>query len=207
MIQFKLDAASENIIESKSLKLYFNSLNNSVFLSWDKVKKVIEQDLSAIVGTSLTVILRRINTSDSLSLHELPGHCLDLLDVTCTEYTVNPSLLSYNSQETIQEGLYSDLLKSNCLVTGQPDWASIYIFYRGNQIDHAGLLKYIVSFRNHNEFHEQCIERIFLDIWQHCKPEELLVEARYTRRGGIDINPIRASHTRLLHPYGRLTRQ
>ncbi len=207
ILQFTLDAMSLNIIESKSLKLYFNSLNNTHFPSWSDVKKIIEHDLSDALMSPVTVTLERLNACKHQTLHELPGHCLDLLDISCTEYSVNPKLLSCNTQSAVQEALYSDLLKSNCLVTGQPDWGSIHIYYHGQQINHEGLLKYIISFRNHNEFHEQCVERIFLDIWKHCRPEKLLVEARYTRRGGIDINPIRASHKGLIHPYKRLARQ
>jgi len=120
------------------------------------------------------------------------GVCIDELDIECSAYRVEPAFLSIENT-VVEEILYSDLLKSNCLVTNQPDWGSVQISYKGKKINHAGLLRYIVSFRNHNEFHEQCIERIFMDIMRHCQPEELAVYGRYTRRGGLDINPYRST--------------
>ena len=132
---------------------------------------------------------------DKEIVHELDGLNLDRLDLQCAHYLPAPELLTAQLNEApVTETLYSQLLKSNCLVTGQPDWGSVRIRYTGPQIDQAGLLQYIVSFRNHNEFHEQCVERIFMDIWRTCKPSKLEVYARYTRRGGVDINPWRTSH-------------
>ena len=145
---------------------------------------------------------------DAEPVHELDGLSLDRLDVECTRYQPAPELLSANTMEApVTETLVSHLLKSNCLVTGQPDWGSVQISYSGHQIDQAGLLQYIVSFRNHNEFHEQCVERIFMDIWTRCKPTQLTVYARYTRRGGLDINPWRTSAPGALPPNVRTARQ
>jgi 7-cyano-7-deazaguanine reductase len=141
-------------------------------------------------------------------VHELDGVNLDRLDVECTRYTPAPELLTAAFDEKpVSEVLTSNLLKSNCLVTGQPDWASVQISYSGPQIEQAGLLQYLVSFRNHNEFHEQCVERIYMDIWARCKPAKLTVYARYTRRGGLDINPWRTSHPQALPANVRHARQ
>jgi 7-cyano-7-deazaguanine reductase len=127
---------------------------------------------------------------------ELDGLLLDRLDIEVTDYIPNPSLLKANHEEAaVEETFVSHLLKSNCLITGQPDWASVQIRMAGAPIDQEGLLKYLISFRNHNEFHEQCVERIFMDILRQCKPEKLAVYARYTRRGGLDINPWRSNFT------------
>jgi 7-cyano-7-deazaguanine reductase len=130
---------------------------------------------------------------DREPVHELDGVNLDRLDVECTQYTPAPELLRADDEQPVTEVLTSNLLKSNCLVTGQPDWGSVQISYSGPQINQEGLLQYLVSFRNHNEFHEQCVERIYMDIWRRCKPARLSVYARYTRRGGLDINPFRTS--------------
>ena len=139
---------------------------------------------------------------------EMDGLSLDRLDLDCSHYQPAPELLSAASNEApVTETLYSNLLKSNCLVTGQPDWGSLRIRYTGPQIDQAGLLQYIVSFRNHNEFHEQCVERIYTDIMKFCKPKSLTVFARYTRRGGLDINPFRSSHLEKPEHNLRLARQ
>ena len=139
---------------------------------------------------------------------ELEGVLLDRLDIECDQYTPAPELLKADhGQIPVSEDLVSHLLKSNCLVTGQPDWGSVQISYSGPQIDQEGLLKYIISFRNHNEFHEQCVERIFMDIWARCKPIKLSVYARYTRRGGLDINPLRTSSPQALPKNLRNARQ
>jgi len=125
---------------------------------------------------------------------ELEGISLDRLDIEVDSYTPEPSLLrAAIDAAPVEETLVSNLLKSNCLVTGQPDWASVQIHYVGAPIDQEGLLKYLIGFRNHNEFHEQCVERIFVDILRHCQPQKLAVYARYTRRGGLDINPWRSN--------------
>jgi 7-cyano-7-deazaguanine reductase len=184
---------SPYLIESKSLKLYFNSLNNSRFDSINTVERLIASDLSATVGGLAEVRLYSVETAVSPAANQRVGLCLDDLDVECNEYTVNPNLLQVHEERVDETRLYSHLLKSNCLVTGQPDWGSVCITYSGRRIDEASLLQYLVSFRNHNEFHEQCVERIFMDITTHCCPDTLTVYARYTRRGGVDINPIRSS--------------
>ena len=145
---------------------------------------------------------------DKEPVHELDGVNLDRLDLECTHYTPAPELLTAAfDEQPVNEVLVSNLLKSNCLVTGQPDWGAVQIAYSGPQIDQAGLLRFIVSFRNHNEFHEQCVERIFMEIWRRCKPVKLTVYARYTRRGGLDINPFRTSHPQALPPAVRTARQ
>jgi 7-cyano-7-deazaguanine reductase len=144
---------------------------------------------------------------DCEPVQELDGLSIDRLDVECTRYEPAPDLLTAAfGEKPVDETLVSDLLKSNCLVTGQPDWGSVQIRYSGPQIDQAGLLQYIVSFRNHNEFHEQCVERIYSDIMARCKPAKLMVYARYTRRGGLDINPRRSSHPQLPPPNVRTAR-
>ena len=194
-------AESTHIVESKSVKLYLNSFNNSVFADATAVQTRLREDLSAAIWpggnimSSVGVQLVLPQDFDKEPVHELDGLNLDRLDLECTHYQPAPELLTAQFNEVpVTETLASQLLKSNCLVTGQPDWGSVRISYTGPQIDQAGLLQYIVSFRNHNEFHEQCVERIFMDIWRRCKPSKLEVYARYTRRGGVDINPWRTSH-------------
>ena len=141
-------------------------------------------------------------------VQELQGLNLDRLDIECSDYTPRPDLLKADHENPpVTETLVSHLLKSNCLVTGQPDWGSVQISYTGAAIDQESLLRYIVSFRNHNEFHEQCVERMFMDIWTRCKPVKLTVYARYTRRGGLDINPFRTSHPQPLPTNVRTARQ
>jgi 7-cyano-7-deazaguanine reductase len=201
------DCASPCIIESKSMKLYFNSFNNSKFKDAAAVQAVIERDLTDRVGLPVTVriiTLPRTQTENIVSA--LTGTCLDTLDIDCSVYTIDTSFLATENEYT-EESLYSDLLKSNCLVTNQPDWGSVQIIYKGKKINHAGLLRYIVSFRNVNEFAEQCVERIFMDIMRFCKPDELTVFARYTRRGGLDINPYRSNKKTLEQTNERMVRQ
>lgn len=203
-----------NIIESKSFKLYLNSFNNTRFTDAAEVQARLRADLSeaawrgAAQASSVGVRLLLPELFDREPVHELDGLNLDRLDVECTHYTPAPELLTATVGEPpVTEVLTSHLLKSNCLITGQPDWASVRISYHGPQIDQEGLLQYLVSFRNHNEFHEQCVERIFMDIWTHCKPLKLTVYARYTRRGGLDINPFRTSHPQGLPANVRTARQ
>ena len=212
---------SINIVESKSFKLYLNSFNNSTFTDAAAVATCMRADLNAAVwqqsGTelgaspvqsSVGVKILLPEMFDREPIHELDGLNLDRLDVECTQYTPSPQLLNAAFDEApVSEVLTSNLLKSNCLVTGQPDWGSVRINYEGPQIDQGGLLQYIVSFRNHNEFHEQCVERIFMDIWTHCKPIKLSVYARYTRRGGLDINPFRTSYPQAVPQNIRTARQ
>lgn len=187
------DCHSPMIIESKSMKLYFNSLNNSTFNSPQELETIIQKDIATRIQADVTVMIHPLGSGVSPDVAErLDGICLDDLDIECSVYQVDSSFLK-TSTDRVTETLTSDLLKSNCLVTHQPDWGSVAIEYTGPQIDREGLLKYIVSFRNHNEFHEQCIERIYVDILNTCKPESLTVNGRYTRRGGLDINPVRST--------------
>lgn len=220
---FTVPADSPRLVESKSLKLYLNSLNSERFARMDDVRARIAADLSAAAGGTVAVGfglppvegggLRGADREPCVT-RELEGAAsprlisLDGLDVACDEYDApNPALLSANAHDPAHELLHSDLLKSNCPVTGQPDWASVRIAYRGPRIDRAGLLRYLVSFREHAEFHEQCVERIFADLLARCQPEALSVEARYTRRGGLDINPWRATPGLAAPPAARDPRQ
>ena len=203
-----------NIIESKSFKLYLNSYNNTRFDSADEVRDRLRADISEAAwrgGTPMSSIGVKLvlpEQFDREPVHELDGLSLDRLDIECTHYHPAPELLtSAVGEQPVTEVLTSNLLKSNCLVTGQPDWGSVRIAYSGPQIDQGGLLRYLVSFRNHNEFHEQCVERIFADIRARCRPTQLSVYARYTRRGGLDINPYRTSHPQALPPNVRTARQ
>lgn len=186
-------ADSEFLIESKSMKLYFNSFNNTHIESPEVLANTIQHDIEKRIGAKVFVKISTMNQfREEKVFRGFEGTCIDDLDIECSSYQINPSFLS--SENTIvNENLYSDLLKSNCLVTNQPDWGSVEISYKGYKINHEGLLRYIVSFRNCNEFSETSIERIFTDIMKQCKPEELTVYGRCTRRGGIDINPIRST--------------
>lgn len=206
---------STHIVESKSLKLYLNSLQNSRFGSADAVRECIRRDLSQAVwhggAVQQTIGVRLLlpEVFDREPVHEMDGLSLDRLDIECDRYQPAPELLraAHDEQPVTDEVLVSNLLKSNCLVTGQPDWGTVQIRYSGPQIEQGGLLQYIVSFRDHHEFHEQCVERIFMDIWSRCKPTKLSVHARYLRRGGIDINPLRTSHPQALPANVRTARQ
>lgn len=202
------DCQSPNLVESKSLKLYFNSFNHTKMKSVAALEARIQHDLQACVGAPVHVCIHTLDTLQSrVLLTSFNGESLDELDVECTTYLVDSMLLE-TGDEIVEETLQSNLLKSNCLVTYQPDWGSLQISYKGKKIHREGLLKYIVSFRNHNEFHEQCIERIFVDIMRHCKPEKLTVYGRYTRRGGLDINPLRTTEKDALkEKHLRLIRQ
>ena len=201
LVHFTIPCETPHIIESKSFKLYLNSFNNSRFASADEVLARLRADVSEAVWRgaehSATVGVRLVlpEAFATQKVQELQGLELDRLDVECTDYQPRPELLRAETESApISETLVSHLLKSNCLVTGQPDWGSVQIEYTGPAIDQERLLQYIVSFRNHNEFHEQCVERMFTDIWRQCQPIKLSVYARYTRRGGLDINPFRTSH-------------
>ncbi len=225
LAHFTLPCETLNIVESKSFKLYLNSYNNTRFADAQAVKDQLRVDITeavwrasgaspgsarvvATVPSSIGVSLVAMDAFDREPVQELDGLSLDRLDLDCEHYTPAPELLSATRDEApVSEVFVSNLLKSNCLVTGQPDWGSVQISYTGDQIDQAGLLQYIVSFRNHNEFHEQCVERIFMDVWTRCKPSKLTVYARYTRRGGLDINPFRTSHPQALPRNIRTARQ
>ena len=205
---------SSHMVESKSFKLYLNSFNSTRMDSADAVRERLREDLSraiwggGTVKSSAGVRLLLPELFECEPVKALEGLLIDRLDVDCDTYQPAPALLTAAfGEKPVDEVLVSDLLKSNCLVTGQPDWGSVQIRYSGPQIDQAGLLKYIVSFRNHNEFHEQCVERIYMDIMARCKPSRLMVYARYTRRGGLDINPWRSSHPQLPPANTRTARQ
>lgn len=211
---FTIPCETPNIVESKSFKLYLGSFTNSVFASADEVRERLRADVSEAVWRGApapaTVGVRLLlpEVFDQEPVHELDGLSLDRLDVECSHYKPAPELLTAAFGEPpVEEVLTSNLLKSNCLVTGQPDWGSVQVRYAGPPIDQEGLLRYIVSFRNHDEFHEQCVERIFMDVWRRCKPTRLAVYARYTRRGGLDINPLRTSHPLGLPANVRTARQ
>lgn len=204
--EFSVPCDSPAIIESKSFKLYLNSLNQTRFADLEAVKACLEKDLSMAAGASVDVSLYWIDKSPLLIDTIFDGESIDGLDIEVDTYHPQPNFLSCGSGE-VHEVLYSHLLKSNCPVTGQPDWASLIIEYRGEKIDREGLLRYVVSFREHQDFHEHCVERIFMDISARCKPKLLRVYARYTRRGGLDINPFRSSDAAAKPGVGRLLRQ
>jgi 7-cyano-7-deazaguanine reductase len=187
-------ADSPNIIESKSMKLYFNSFNNSKFTDAQSLTAVITEDLRERISSEVKVQILPVAAYKALDLQaSMLGTSIDNLDIECSVYELCPDFL-VASEAIVTEVLCSDLLKSNCLVTNQPDFGSIAIEYTGPQIDRAGLLRYIVSFRNCNEFAETCVERIFMDVWQHCNPTKLSVYTRFTKRGGLDINSVRTNH-------------
>ncbi|WP_020682567.1 NADPH-dependent 7-cyano-7-deazaguanine reductase QueF [Marinobacterium rhizophilum] len=190
LAEFRIPASSSHIIESKSFKLYLNSFNLSRFDTEAEVVALMVRDLSAAAGAKVAVQLIAPDASAPIGAFE--GSCLDELDVDIEHYQPAPELLGAEG-DVVEESLYSHLLKSNCPVTGQPDWASIQIRYTGPRIEREGLLRYLISYREHGDFHEQCVENIFMDIWQQCRPASLSVYARYVRRGGLDINPYRSS--------------
>ncbi|MHB1331406.1 MAG: NADPH-dependent 7-cyano-7-deazaguanine reductase QueF [Sulfuriferula sp.] len=191
---FIIPAESPNIIESKSFKLYLNSYNQTRLAEIDSLLARLKVDVSDAVGAPVQVRLTLPDAFGKAAFAELEGLSLDRLDIEVDSYAPDPALLhAGQGGAVIEETLVSDLLKSNCLVTGQPDWGSVQIHYVGAPIEQAGLLRYLIGFRTHNEFHEQCVERIFMDILRQCKPLKLAVYARYTRRGGLDINPWRSN--------------
>ncbi|MFD1805595.1 NADPH-dependent 7-cyano-7-deazaguanine reductase QueF [Pasteurella oralis] len=190
----EIDFQSENLIESKSFKLYLNSFNQTPFDSFFVVQRTLEQDLTDCAKGTAKVQLHPLAKYDQEHIAQFSGECIDELDITITHYDFDAAVLENCCNDVIvEETLVSHLLKSNCLITNQPDWGSLQIHYVGKQIDREKLLRYIISFRQHNEFHEQCVERIFCDLMQFAQPEKLTVYARYTRRGGLDINPFRSN--------------
>ena len=208
LAQITVPCESPCIVESKSVKLYLNSFNNTRFEDAREVRERIRADISAATGAGIGVKTIGPELFDREPVHEMDGLNLDRLDIECLHFTPAPELLFAEFvQPPVTETLTSNLLKSNCLVTGQPDWGSVQIRYSGPQINQEGLLQYLVSFRNHNEFHEHCVERIFMDVWARCKPIKLSVYARYTRRGGLDINPFRTSYPQALPANIRMARQ
>lgn len=195
MAEFRFPCDSPNLIESKSFKLYLNSFNQTRCDDFAAVEALLKDDLGRAAGAPVEVRLLDTLEFSRLQIGRLPGRCIDDLDLEISAYQLEPRLLEGAADATrvVEETLCSHLLKSNCLVTSQPDWGSLMIRYRGGKIDEASLLRYLVSFRQHNEFHEQCVERIFVDLQRYCRPQQLTVYARYTRRGGLDINPFRSN--------------
>lgn len=195
MGEFRIPCESTNLIESKSLKLYLNSFNQTRCADFTSVRDLLCQDLSAAAGAPVAVRLDKAGDFRKQAFALLPGDCLDDLALDIDSYSLDQSLLAgaADPRRQVAETLHSHLLKSNCLVTNQPDWGSVLIRYRGAKIDREALLRYLISFRQHNEFHEQCVERIFSDLMRFCQPQQLTVYARYTRRGGLDINPYRSN--------------
>lgn len=204
--EFEISCNSPNIVESKSFKLYLNSLNMARFVSEEELGAVLQRDLSAAIGTPVGMTLYTVDEYADQGLATLPGCSLDGLDIDFSVYECDPGLLQIDSRPVVEETLYSHLFRSNCPVTGQPDWASIVVSYRGSAISREGLLRYLVSYRQHQDFHENCVEQIFAHILERCRPDRLTVAARFTRRGGLDINPIRSTGALSLH-LGRLSRQ
>lgn len=202
-----LDAQSRNLIESKSFKLYLNSFNQTRFADWGEVRQTLERDLSACAEGEARVALFRLNEIEGQPIGHFEGCCIDEQDIAIEDYRFNADYLADAAgSEIVEETLVSHLLKSNCLITNQPDWGSVMIRYKGPRIAREALLRYLVSFRQHNEFHEQCVERIFNDVMRFCHPEALTVYARYTRRGGLDINPWR-TNVPFSPGFSRLVRQ
>ncbi len=201
-----LPASSPNLIESKSLKLYFNSLNFAKFESKSAFIATVEQDLSKAAEADVKLDLFHV---DELDISKPEGICLDELIPERLENHPDATLLALDneSDENVEVQLYSHLLRSNCPVTGQPDWGTVFIRYQGKKPCYKSILAYIISYRQHNGFHEQCVEQIFADIWQNLKPEKLMVYATYTRRGGLDINPCRVSDFTWMPRPIRLARQ
>lgn len=205
--EFTFDCQSSHIVESKSFKLYLNSFNQEKLSSREQLVQRLAQDLSQAVQSEVKVDLYSLNDYQQRGFGKLDGQLIDDLSVDQFQYQYQPKLLRNQSGKSpVSETLYTHLLKSNCLITSQPDWATLVVRYQGNPIDARSLLQYVVSFRNHNEFHEQCVERIYQDLMNYCAPERLTVYARYTRRGGLDINPWR-SNFESTQPFLRLARQ
>jgi len=209
--EFRFPCTSVNLVESKSFKLYLNSFNQTKFLSTSEVERILSKDLSKVSGSPVQVKLFDVAHCSELEIKPIDNIiCIDNLDITINEYQYQQALLKNIHHKTndihVEQHLVSHLLKSNCLITNQPDWASIFIHYKGRLIDHTVLLKYLISFRQHNEFHEQCVERIYCDLQEYCDLAQLTIFARYTRRGGLDINPFRSSYLPTA-PLGRTLRQ
>ncbi|MGL6047399.1 MAG: NADPH-dependent 7-cyano-7-deazaguanine reductase QueF [Vogesella sp.] len=197
---FRIPADSPNLVESKSFKLYLNSYNQTRIASWEQVQAQLAMDLSNAAGGKVEVSLLAPADFGREQMAELAGESIDELDIDIDSYAPCPQALHADAANVVSETLCSQLLKSNCLVTGQPDWGSVQISYTGPRIDREALLRYLIGFRQHNEFHEQCVERIFTDVLAACAPQRLTVYARYTRRGGLDINPWRTNDAAAVPP-------
>lgn len=195
--EIHVPADSPSIVESKSLKLYLNSLTMSRFSSSEEVADTIAKDLGACVGSRVNVKVLPVVSTEARRVSRLAGTCLDSMAVTCSDWDVNADLLQADRHAIVEENLHTHLLRSLCPVTSQPDMASLQISYRGPRIDRASLLRYVVSYRQHKDFHEACVERMFVDIMSRCAPDKLSVHARFQRRGGVDINPFRSNTAEL----------
>jgi 7-cyano-7-deazaguanine reductase len=206
LAEFRVPAESPNLVESKSFKLYLNSCNRERFSDAGEVRALLARDLGTATGAAVEVDLLLPDRFDACAIGRLEGESIDQLAIDIDAYGPPDAGLLHCAGGAVEEALVSDLLKSNCPVTGQPDWASLQVRYAGPRIDRAGLLRYLVSFRDHAGFHEQCVERIFVDLLQRCAPTRLEVYARYTRRGGLDINPWRGT-AGARSPNPRLARQ
>lgn len=203
---FYVPVDSDNIVESKSFKLYLNSFNNYVVDSIKELEKIILEDLSDAVNAKVSGKLLPIDTR--IEFGKPNSINIDYLDIECEKYGPPDNNLIEYEDILVEEEINSNLLKSNCLVTGQPDWGTIIINYKGKKLKHESILKYLVSFRNYNEFAEQCAERIFMDIKKSINPEFLSIYIVYTRRGGIDICPYRSTDSNYTLPNNaRLIRQ
>lgn len=202
--RFTVPCNSPNMVESKSFKLYLNSVNTTRYPSEQHLLETLQRDISAVAGADVAIELLPV-TDPSLDGQTPPGHCIDGLSIDADTASPDAAMLQVYGSE-VEESLHSHLLRSLCPVTGQPDWASVWVHYKGRTLDHASLLRYIVSFRQHQEFHEQCVERMFGDIASVLQPEILHVQAFYTRRGGMDINPLRSTDASL-RPQRRMNRQ
>ncbi len=196
-LEIRIPASSPSLIESKSLKLYLGSFAMSQFDSPAVVGDTVTRDLTACLGEPVEVHIATVADTEVKKVSRLPGTCLDAMAVSCGRWEVDAGLLKSDPKTVLQEDLHSHLLRSLCPVTTQPDIGSLAIHYRGPRIDHASLLQYIVSYREHNDFHEACIERMFVDILERCQPQKLSIYACYQRRGGIDINPFRSNFEEL----------
>lgn len=208
LAEFRVPAESPSMIESKSFKLYLNSYSQTRVSDTDTLREWLSSDLSAAAGDTVSVQLGTPTAKESLQLQQLEGELIDDLPLAIDHYgPPKPELLYGNPEAVVEEKLVTHVFKSNCPVTGQPDWASLQIRYHGPRFDRAGLLRYLVSFREHADFHEHCVERIFRDIQQRCEPDKLSVYARFTRRGGLDINPFRTTPGWMLPDNTRTVRQ
>lgn len=191
LLLFEFPCDSPYIVESKSLKLYLNSFIQSRFDSKEQVEATLRSDIESVIEAKIGLKLLEVSDKKP-AIGLIEGKCLDSLDIEVSSYSRDPSLLQVTG-EKVKETLYSHLLKSNCMATGQPDWGTLVVNYEGPAIDPSSLLKYIISYRSHVGFAEHCVEQIYVDILEKCKPKKLTVYARYTRRGGLDINPVRSN--------------
>ena len=191
--EIRIPAESPGIVESKSMKLYLGSFAMSEYASPAAVRDLIATDLGGCSGANVSVRIDALGDTRARSVGRLPGESLDHTGAECSEWEVDAGLLRADAETVVSEDLYSDALRSLCPVTGQPDLGSVLVCYEGPRIERASLLRYIVSYRRHQDFHENCVERMFVDISERCGARTLTVYARYQRRGGIDINPFRSN--------------